>query len=277
MLATVSDYIWSSKINPMVLLPLQFAIGGTDSGRPAVFTRPGAMAEALCFTPENGSRRCGADRMGLLTASRPPRIKSIGICATCLTVWVRNSVTASQSPDGLRCLNGIIIDYRAPPAGGQGNTAAPHGGTAPSARCGVGLSIAVNSDSGCGQFILPLLFASGGAELLGRPPLVFLAGGKHQLSAPSTPEENRPGLVQTFAPVANGTWAFAEEGPRIVLQGDAEFRIIQTALLCHNGGRRSLNGVVSDITARAVGGRCCGQKPSSKFSGLAITEHSECS
>ena len=99
-----------------------------------------------------------------------------------------------------------------------------------------------------GQFIYHY-YSPAAERIFGRPPLFFLAGRERWLSA--VHPEDRPRLVQTFAQLRTGAWAFAEEEYRIVLPGGAIRWVRDSITLSQEmGGRRIVNGVVSDITAR---------------------------
>ena len=86
-------------------------------------------------------------------------------------------------------------------------------------------------------------------RILGRSPLFFLAGRERWLSAVHA--EDRPRLAQAFARLRTGQWAFAEEEYRIVLP-DGTIRWVRDSVTLsqETDGRRFVNGVVSDITAR---------------------------
>ncbi len=247
-LAAVSDYIWSGQIDSDGRFCYRYNSPSVERilGRPAEFFRAGPGRWLSIVHPEDRSRAAqAADR--LLTGQSASEDEEYRIVLPDGAIrWVRNSVTASQSPDGLRCLNGVVTDITARRRAEEARQQA----AAELRRVLAAVSDCLYSgefDSD-GQFIYHY-YSPAAERIFGRPPLFFLAGRERWLSA--VHPEDRPRLVQTFAQLRTGAWAFAEEEYRIVLPGGAIRWVRDSITLSQEiGGRRIVNGVVSDITAR---------------------------
>jgi PAS domain S-box-containing protein len=86
-------------------------------------------------------------------------------------------------------------------------------------------------------------------QILGRPPEFFLAGPERWLS--TVYPEDRPRLAQAFARLQSGQSASEEDEYRVVLP-DGAIRWVRDSVTISQGtdGRRFVNGVVSNVTAR---------------------------
>jgi PAS domain S-box-containing protein len=247
-LAAVSDYIWSGQIGPDGRFSYQYNSPSVERilGRPAEFFRAGPGRWLSILHPEDRPRAAqAADR--LLTGPSAYEDEEYRIVLPNGAIrWVRNSVTISQSPDGLRCLNGVVTDITARKRAEEARQQA----TAELRRVLGAVSDCLYSgefDSD-GRFIYHY-YSPAAERIFGRSPLFFLAGRERWLSA--VHPEDRPRLAQAFAQLQTGAWAFAEEEYRIVLP-DGTIRWVRDSVTLsqETGGHRFVNGVVSDITER---------------------------
>lgn len=244
----VSDYIWSGQFDADGRFSYRYNSPAAERilGRPAEFFLTGQGRWQSIVHPEDRPRAAQA-AVRLRTGQSDSEDEEYRIVMPDGAIrWVRNSVTASQSPDGLRCLNGVVTDITARKRAEEARQQA----AAELRRVLAAVSDCLYSgefDSD-GRFIYHY-YSPAAERILGRPPLFFLAGPERWLSA--IHPEDRPRLVRAFARLRTGQWASAEEEYRFVLP-DGTTRWVRDSVTLSQGmdGRHFVNGVVSDITAR---------------------------
>ena len=248
-LAAVSDYIWSGQIDSDGRFSYRYNSPSVERilGRPAEFFRAGPGRWLSIVHPEDRARAAqAADRLRTgQSASDDEEYRIVlpdGAIRWGTQQGYRLAVTR-WSPLPEWCGDRY---HRA--QAGRGSTAAGRGGTAPSARRGVGSdSIAVNSMPMVGLTTTTIRQRRSG--ILGRSPLFLLAGRERWLSA--VHPEDRPRVAQSFDRLRISPWTFVEEEYRIVLPDGTNPWVQDSVTLSQNpDGRRCVNGVIRDITAR---------------------------
>jgi PAS domain S-box-containing protein len=114
-LAAVSDYIWSGQIDSDGRFSYRYNSPSVERilGQPAEFFRAGPGRWLSILHPEDRPRAAQAtDRLRTGQSASEDEEYRIVLPDGAIR-WVRNSVTISQSPDGLRCLNGVVTDITA--------------------------------------------------------------------------------------------------------------------------------------------------------------------
>jgi PAS domain S-box-containing protein len=114
-LAAVSDYIWSGKFDPDGRFSYRYNSPAAERilGRPAEFFLAGPGRWLSTVHPEDRPRVAQAlDRLQTGQSASEEEEYRIVLPDGAIR-WVRESVTASQSADGRRCLNGVVSDITA--------------------------------------------------------------------------------------------------------------------------------------------------------------------
>ena len=114
-LAAVSDYIWSGQFDPDGRFSYRYNSPAVERilGRPAEFFLAGPGRWLSTVHPEDRPRVAQAlDRLKTGQSASEDEEYRIVLPDGAIR-WVRESVTASQSADGRRCLNGVVSDITA--------------------------------------------------------------------------------------------------------------------------------------------------------------------
>ncbi len=247
-LAAVSDYIWSGQIDSDGRFSYRYNSPSVERilGRPAEFFRGGPGRWLSTVHPEDRPRAAQAANRLLAGQSASEDEEYRIVMLDGAIRWVRNSVTISQSPDGLRCLNGVVTDITARKRAEQARQQA----AAELRRVLAAVSDCLYSGEFDADGRFNYHYYSPAAErILGRSPLFFLAGRERWLSA--VHPEDRPRVALSFDRLRISPWTFVEEEYRIVLP-DGTIRWVQDSVTLSQNpdGRRCVNGVIRDITAR---------------------------
>ena len=247
-LGAVPDYIWSGQFDPDGRFSYRYNSPAVERilGRPAEFFRGGQGRWLSILHPEDRPRAAqAADR--LLTGRSSSEDEEYRVVLPDGAIrWVRNSVAISQSPAGLRCLNGVVSDITA-----RKEAAEALQKTQTELR---EVLAAVPDYIWSGQFDPDGRFSyrynSPSVErIFGRPAEFFRADSGRWLSI--VHPEDRPRVVQATDRLRTGQSVLEEEEYRIVLPDGAIHWVRESGTTWQStDGRRFVSGVASDITAR---------------------------